>query len=53
LRGFLVDDRPVRKEMQIQRIRRVPESRVQYGAKKTEVNIRLPGRAILITELRR
>jgi hypothetical protein len=35
------------------RVRRVPESRVQYGAKKTEVKIRLPGRAVQNTELRR
>jgi hypothetical protein len=35
------------------RVRRVPESRVQHGAKKTEVKIRLPGRAVRNTELRR
>jgi hypothetical protein len=33
--------------------RRVPESRVQHGAKKTEVKVRLPGRAVRNTELRR
>jgi hypothetical protein len=27
-------------------VRRDPESRVQHGAKKTEVKIRLPGRAV-------
>jgi hypothetical protein len=39
---------------QIEREReRVPESRVQHGAKKTEVKIRLPGRAVRDTGLTR
>jgi hypothetical protein len=33
------------------RVRRVPESRVQRGAKKSEVKIRLPGRAVQNTEI--
>jgi hypothetical protein len=40
-------------ERERERVRRVPESRVQHGAKKTEVKIRLPGRAVRNTELRR
>jgi hypothetical protein len=36
-----------------QRLRRVLESRVQHGAKKTEVKICLPGRAVQNTEQRR
>jgi hypothetical protein len=38
---------------QRERVRRVPESRVQHGAKETEVKILLPGRALLDTELRK
>jgi hypothetical protein len=38
---------------QIERVRSVPESRVQRGAKKTEVKIRLPERAVWNTEFRR
>jgi hypothetical protein len=33
-------------QTQRDRVRRVPESRVQHGAKKTEVKIRLPERAV-------
>jgi hypothetical protein len=40
-------------QIQIERVRRVPESRVQHGAKKAEVKIRLPGRAVWNTEFRR
>jgi hypothetical protein len=36
-----------------ERERRVPVSRVQHGAKKTEMKIRLPRRAVRNTELRR
>jgi hypothetical protein len=40
-------------QTQIERVRRVPVPRDKHGAKKTEVKIRLPGRAVLNTELRR
>jgi hypothetical protein len=35
----------------IEGVRRVPESRVYHGAKKTEVKVRLPGRAVRNTEV--
>jgi hypothetical protein len=44
LRGWLT---------QLTLIEGVPESRVQHGAKKTELKIRLPGRAVRDNELRR
>jgi hypothetical protein len=36
-----------------ERVRRVPESRVQHGAQKIKMKIRLPGRAVRYIELRR
>jgi hypothetical protein len=55
LRGVLVDFKSVRvRQMQTtEKVRRVPESRVQHEAKKTDVKIHLPRRAVRNTELRR
>jgi hypothetical protein len=40
-------------QTQIEKVRTTLESRVQHGAKKTEVKIPLPGGAVQNTELRR
>jgi hypothetical protein len=55
LRGLLAVLRLVRVgqiQTQMARKRRVPECRVQQRVKKTEVKIRLSGRAVRNTELR-